>query len=155
MKKVIVALLICSLFLAGCGHRESSDSNEPGKKQSKIEIYSVQDDKLLKTVDDQDTVNRLLKTYNWKTVESLSTDLIPEYKILVYQEKTLLYSQDPNEERDYELIETVITFQDSQYIAEIISSGVIKNMTIPEDIMTFYYVMPDDIQKELYEIIGN
>lgn len=155
MKKVIVALLICSLLLAGCGHSGSSDSDELGKKQSKIEIYSVQDDKLLKTVDDQDTVNRLLETYNWETVESLSTDLIPEYKILVYQEKTLLRGQDPNEERGYELIETVITFQDSQYIAEIISSDVIKNMTIPEDIMTFYYVMPDDIQKELYEIIGN
>lgn len=52
-------------------------------------------------------------------------------------------------------METVITFQDSQYIAEIISSDVIKNMTIPEDIMIFYYVMPDDIQNELYEIIGN
>lgn len=52
-------------------------------------------------------------------------------------------------------METVITFQDSQYIAEIISSDVIKNMPVPEDIMTFYYVMPDDIQNELYEIIGN
>lgn len=81
MEKIIIALLICSLFLAGCGHSGSSDSDEHGKKQSKIEIYSVQDDKLLKTVDDQDTVNRLLETY--------------------------------------------------------------------------YYVMPDDIQNELYEIIGN
>lgn len=155
MRKIIVALIICTLFLAGCGHSGSSGSNENEKKQSKIEIYSVQDDELLKTIDDQDTVNRLLETYNWETVESLSADLIPEYKMLVYQEKTLLQGQDPNEERDYELIETVITFQNSQYIAEVISSDVIKNMTIPEDVMTFYYIMPDDIQKELHEMIGN
>ena len=66
----------------------------------------------------------------------------------------MLYGQDPNEERDYELIATLITYQNSSYIKEIISSAVIKNMIIPENALTFYYVMPDDIQEDLYELIS-
>ena len=73
--------------------------------------------------------------------------------MLVYQEETLLYGQDPDEERDYELIATLITYQNSSYIKEIISSAVIKNMIIPENALTFYYVMPDDIQEDLRELI--
>ena len=155
MKKIISTLIICTLLLTGCGGNVLNHRNEEREKQSKIELYSVQDDKLLKTIDNQDAFKQLLDTSNWEEIERLSSDLIPEYKMLVYQEKTLLYGQDPNEERDYELIETVITFQNSKYVQEIISSNVIKNMAIPEDAMTFYYKIPDDLQKELDEIIND
>ena len=124
------------------------------KIQSWIEIYSAQDDVLLQTIEEQETVNKLLDTSSWETLESVSDDLIPEYIWLVYQEKTLLAGQDPSEEREYELIETIITFQDSPYIKQIISSTVIKNMIIPEDVLTFYYSMPDDIQKEFSTLIS-
>lgn len=96
----------------------------------------------------------MLDTSSWETLESVSDDLIPEYVWLVYQEKTLLAGQDPSEEREYELIETIITFQDIPYIKQIISSTVIKNMIIPEDVLTFYYSMPDDIQKEFSTLIS-
>lgn len=69
--------------------------------------------------------------------------MVPKYKLLIYQEKTLLLGQNPAEKRDYELIETIITFQNSPYIKEVISSDVIKNTGIPKNVMTFYYIMPD------------
>lgn len=125
------------------------------KKQSKIEIYSVQDDKLLKTIDDQDMVNILLETDNWEETEEVSDDVVPEYKLLVYQEKTLLLGQDPDEERDYELIETIITFQNSPYIKEVISSDVIKGIVIPENVMTLYYIMPDATVEKLQELLSD
>ena len=152
MKKVIGVLMILTLLLVGCSHNVPQQDNE--KKQSRIEIYSAQDDVLLQTIEEQETVNKLLDTSSWETVESVSDDLIPEYIWLVYQEKTLLAGQDPSEEREYELIETIITFQDSPYIKQIISSTVIKNMTIPEDVLTFCYSMPDDIQKEFSALIS-
>lgn len=155
MKKIISLLIICTLLLTGCGGNVLNYGKREREKQSKIELYSVQDDKLLKTIDNQDTIKQILDTYNWEEIERLPSDLIPEYKILVYQEKTLLYGQDPNEERDYELIETVITFQNSKYIQEIISSNVVKNMPIPEDGITCYYRIPDDLQKKLDEIIND
>ena len=80
-------------------------------------------------------------------------DLIPEYTLIVYQEKTVLFGQDPNAARDYEIIETLITYQNSPYIQEVISGDVIKNMDISEDFLTFYYITPDDTLDTLYDMI--
>ena len=154
MKKIIGVLMIFALLLTRCGHNVPQDVHNDEKKQSRIEVYSAQDDVLLQTIDEQDTVNKLLDTSSWETSGSISDDLTPEYILLVYQEKTLLAGQDPSEEREYELIETIITFQDSPYIKEIISNTVIKNTIIPEDVLTFYYSMPDDIQKEFSTLIN-
>ena len=155
MKKLISVLIICVLFLADCGNSVSYHSNEETKKKIRIEVYSVRDDTLVTTIDDQNTINQVLDLSDWEEAEQLPDDLNPDYKMLVYQEKTLLYGQDSNEERDYELIETLITYQGSSYIQAIISSNVVHNMIISEDVMTFYYVMPDEIQKELDEIINH
>lgn len=167
MKKIMGALIICVLLFTGCnsvvpqnGDTNSISSsatpqgeNENVKKLSKIEIYSIQSDILMQTIDNQDTINRLLETEYWEEIDGLPDDLIPEYKLLVYQEKTLLLGQDPNEERDYELIETITTFQNSSYIEEVISSKVVKNTIISENALTFYYSLPDDIVKQLQELI--
>ena len=153
MKKLISVSVIFVLFLTGCGNSVSNYNNEETKKKSKIEVYSVQDDAHLTTIDNQNTINQVLDVSNWEEIEQLPGDLKPDYKMLVYQEKTLLYGQDSDEEREYELVETLITYQDSPYIQEIISNDVIHNMIIPENVMTFYYVMPDERQKELEQII--
>lgn len=155
MKKIIVSVMIFALFLTGCSFNAPQNSNEDMKKQSKIEIYSVQDDTLLKTIDNQDMINILLETDNWQETEEISDDVVPEYKLLIYQEKTLLLGQDPSVKRDYELIETIITFQNSPYIEEVISSDVIKSTVIPENVMTFYYIMPDATVEKLHELLCN
>ena len=155
MKRFISIFTICVLFLSSCGNSISNHSNEETKKKSRIEVHSAQNDTYVTTIDDQNTINRVLDIRDWEEVERLPDDLKPNYTMLVYQEKTLLYGQDSNEERDYELIETLITYQNSSYIQEIISSDAVHNMIIPEDVMTFYYVMPDESQKELEQIIKN
>lgn len=151
MKKIIGVLIIGVLLFTGCSSIVTQNNNDDLKKQSKIEVYSAEDDKLLITIDDQDTVNKLLETYNWESIENLSNDLLPEYKLVVYQEKTLLFGQDPDKERGYELIETMVTFKNSPYIKEVISSDVIKNMIIPDDALSSCYVMPDEIIEKLHE----
>lgn len=155
MKKTMMAVIIFLLLLTGCSSNAIQNSNEDMKKQSKIEIYSAQDETLLKTIDDQDMVNILLETYNWEEMEVVSDNLVPEYKLLVYQEKTLLLGQDKAEKRDYELIETIITFQNSPYIKEIISGDVIKGAIIPENVMTFYYMMPDETIEKLHGLLSD
>jgi len=156
MKKLIGIMMVLVLLLAGCGSNtsESNQNYQDEKKQSKIEIYSVDKDELLQIIDNQNTVNKLLDMSDWEELDSISANLMPEYLLLVYQEKTLLYGQDPNEERDYELIETVITYEDSSCVTEIISNAIIKNMIIPESALTFHYTMPDDISNSLHELIA-
>lgn len=149
MKKVLGALILSLLFLVGCNARTTQNDSNDMKKQSKIEIYTVQDEKLLKTIDNQDTINQLFNLTDWENVNNLPENLIPEYKLLIYQEETLLLGQNPEDERDYELIETIITYQDSPYIESTISENAIKGKRIPEDFMTFYYIMPDDVMESL------
>ena len=155
MTKLIGVFITCVLFLTGCGNSVYNHNNEDTKKKSRIEVHSAQNDAHLITIDDQNTINQILDTSDWKEVEQLPDDLEPNYTMLVYQEKTLLYGQDSDEERDYELIETLIVYQDSSYVQEIISSDVVHNMIIPENVMTFYYVMPDESQNELNQIINH
>lgn len=45
--------------------------------------------------------------------------------------------------------------QNSPYIEEVISSEVIKSTVIPENVMTFYYIMPDATVEKLHELLCN
>lgn len=136
MKKIIAIIIACVLCLAGCAF-QTNGKDDDVKKKSRIEIFSMQDD-LLSTIDDQDAINNLLDNSDWAEVDKLPEGLMPEYKLLVYQEKTLLAGQDPNEERDHELIETIVLFEDSPYVIEEISSDVIKNTRLPSGALTFF-----------------
>lgn len=150
MKRIITILIACMFCLAGC----ADGTGDGAKKKSRIEIFSI-DDELLSTIDDEDTINNLLNNNDWSEVNELPEGLTPEYKLLVYQEKTLLAGQDPNEERDYELIETIIIFEDSPYVIEVISSEVVKNMILPSDVLTFYYELPDSTIENILNIINS
>lgn len=145
MKKIIGMGMFLVIFLTACGHQQMQESYHNEKKQSKIEIYSVQDGELLQIIEEQDAINDLLDMSDWKELESISADLVPEYMLLVYQEKTLLAGQGPEEDREFELIETVITYENSLCVTEIISNTVIKNMIIPESALIFHYMMSEDI----------
>ena len=149
MKKLIGIFIIFSLCFTGCNSSSSPNENENNKKKSKIEIYSVEnsEDTFLKIIDNQETINEFLNTENWKSEDNLPENLIPEYKIFVYQEKTLTLGQNSDEEREYELIETITTFQDSSYIQDVISNNVITT-AVPEDTLIFYYSWNKDTMRE-------
>ena len=116
------------LFLTGCRNGISNHSNEETKKKNKnkIEVYSAQNDTYATTIDDQNTINQVLDIRDWEEVKRLPDDLKPNYTMIVYQ--------------------------NSSYIQEIISSDVVHNMIIPEDVMTFYYVISDESRKKLEQI---
>lgn len=146
MKKILsYGMILCLLLLAGCGINSKETETEETEKKCKIEVQAAEEDTLLQTIEDQNTVNKLLDMEQWEEAENLPEDLTPEYKLVVYQEKTVLLGQDPDAERDYEIIETLITYEDSPYVTEFISSDVIKNMEISEEYLTFNYTMPDDV----------
>lgn len=155
MKKILsYGMILCLLLLAGCGINSKETETEETEKKCKIEVQAAEEDTLLQTIEDQNTVNELLDMEQWEEAESLPEDLTPEYKLVVYQEETILLGQDPDEERDYEIIETLITYEDSPYVTEIISSDVIKNMEISEEYLTFNYIMPDEEVDALHNIVN-
>ena len=169
-RRIIVGLGIFACLFTGCGQEivsteeeaiqesvtetmtsEQASASEESDTSVTINIADVTAEQLKQVTMSIETIQQ---NSDWEAMESIPDDLKPEYIMLAYQEKTLLYGQDPNQERDYELIATLITYQNSSYVKEIISSAIIKNMIIPENALTFYYVMPDDIQEDLHELMG-
>lgn len=151
-KRMMFFIGFSLLFVTGCGNPVSQDENSL-EKESRIAIYSAADDVLLKTIEDQDTIIRLLDSGSWTLLERAPDDLIPEYRMLVYQEKTLLAGQSPDEEREYEWIETVTTYANSSCITEQFASSVIQGKILPEDVLTFYYTTPDELQKAVSALV--
>ncbi len=154
MKKILFGLAACLLLLASCGKSPPEASSEPDTKQSKAEVYSAQDNVLLKTITDQELLSDLNDFSGWDGEEDPPEDLTPEYTLLVYQEKTLLAGQDPDEEREYELIETLTTYQDSRYITVAISPDAVNGMDLPEDLLTFCFKMPEETAGRLREALS-
>ena len=153
MKRIITILIACMFCLAGCAFQTTNSTGDEVEKKSRIEIFSIQDE-LLSTIDNENTINNLLNNNDWSEVNELPDGLTPEYKLLVYQEKTLLAGQDLMK-RDYELVETIIIFEESPYVIEVISSDVVKNMILPSDVLTFYYELPDITIENIINIINS
>lgn len=162
MRKIMLLITIgVVLCLTGCSFIKPNDTldtlpstqQENATKSCKLEVLSVQEDTLLKTIDDQDAVSKFLQTDEWKEVDKLPQDLVPEFKLDIYQEKTRLAGQDPNTEREYESIVNITTFRDSSYVEERISADMVKNVKIPDEFLTFYYNIPDDIIHELRQLL--
>lgn len=61
MKKLIITLIIYTLFLTGCRGNISDSNNGEAEKQNEIEVYSAQEDESVKTVDDREL---LTQTYD-------------------------------------------------------------------------------------------
>lgn len=157
MKKALhefLALIAVIFVFAGCSANESESVN--GKeKQCRIEIISADNNQLLAVIDDQKTIKSLLNFDKWEETEQSTEVLVPEYNLAVYQEKTLLYGQDPDEEREYEIIEQITTYKNSSYTEVAISGNVIKGLKIPEEFLTLYYTMADSIRTKLQKVIQN
>lgn len=159
MKKTFLVLTMSIvLIFSGCSatkpNAESpSTRQDDAAKSCKIEVLSAQDDTLLTTINDQDRINIFLHTDEWKAVVPPTQILVPEFKLVVYQEKTLLAGQDSNAERGYEIIEIITTYQDTSQIEEAISQDIIKNMKVPDEFLTVNYIVPDEMISNLKQLV--
>ncbi len=154
MKKILFGLAVCLLALASCGKSPSETSSEPDTKQLKAEVYSAQDNVLLKTISDQELLSDLNNFSDWDGEDTPPEDLTPEHTLLVYQEKTLLDGQDPDAEREYELIETLTTYKDSRYMTAVIAPDAVKNLDLPAELLTFLCEMPEETAGRLREALN-
>ena len=85
MKKALLLLLAGVLVACtGCAH---TAAKEP--KACKVEVYS-DGGELLKTIDDQETIELLTPTEDWADAEAPQPEPAAQYELVVWQEKTLL-----------------------------------------------------------------
>lgn len=181
---VLAMLVLAVCLSAGCGNGQADEQPnaqaDNGEKLCKLEIYDAANDKLLTTVEDQKQIDDLLDDVmdDWDEMETESGDEVepdkdideklkygmfddnpagnaaPEYKLVVSQQKTLLAGQDPDEEREYEEILLITTYQSSKYMSVQISDEVLHGVKLPEDLMTFYCEMDDDFAQKLQKLLN-
>lgn len=180
---VLVMLVLAMCLAAGCGNNQNAEQPsgqaDNGEKLCMLEIFDVANDELLTTVDDQRLIEDLLDDVmdDWDEMETESGDEMeadedideklkyamfddnpagnaaPEYKLVVSQQKTLLAGQDPNEEREYQEILLITTYQGSKYMAVQVSDQVLHGVKLPDDLMTFYCEMDNDFAQKLQKLL--
>lgn len=152
MKKMIALLLTAAvLLLSGCGVIPLQSALETPSKAHKIEILSA-DGTLLQTLEDPETVDAYLDLSDWEEASAPPGDAIKELELAVYQEATLLAGQDPVEPKEFVNIMRVTLYQGTNCVEAQIMGSAIPGAKIPDEFLTFYYMMPDGISSRLREL---
>ena len=135
MKKLwIAALLGLMLALSGCGGEKTEDAEEAAaveEGQYKIEIFTAESTAVPVNTTEDPTVFGLRI---WKKVE-------------VNYNKT-----EESEEPEYEVIETITTFKDTDCIERVYSSNAVKGANIPVSVAAFYYKVPQEFLDTVKEL---
>ena len=139
MKKLwIAALLGLMLALSGCGGEKTEDAEEAAaveEGQYKIEIFTAESTAV--------PVN---------TTEEPG-DLVPEFGLRIWKKVEVNYNKtEESEEPEYEVIETITTFKDTDCIERVYSSNAVKGANIPVSVAAFYYKVPQEFLDTVKEL---
>lgn len=148
MKKVVWFILLAVCFFIGACKKEKAE------KLCKLEIVEEKTSTLIATIEfmTQEDVTEFFgeeeegteleiageeETYEIET-KIEQAELIPEYEIIVYQEKTkeLLSLED---DEDYEKIMEYFTYEKSDIVKEIIETDMVKNMKLAKKFSNHYF----------------
>lgn len=162
MKKLVwfILLALCFLFI-GCRQEEP-------EKLCKMEIVEEETSTLIRTVEfmtqadvaeflDEEEGQTDMEITGEEEIHEIETrieqdELIPEYKIIIYQEKTkTLLSLEDNEE--YEKIMEYFTYQQSDIVKGIIGNDAVKNMELAEEFRSYYFHGTEKFFENLWKAV--
>ncbi len=163
-KRVWFVLLTLCFLLIGCEREEELE------KLCRIEIIEEDTSTIIKVMDfmTQMDVSDFLDEDEWgiqtegnmseEEIHEIETqveqsELIPEYRIILYQEKTkTLISLDNDEE--YEKIMEYITYEDSEVVKAIVESDARKNMGLSDEFFSYYFEGTEEFFENLQEVVS-
>lgn len=165
MKKLIWFILLALCFLLiGC------DRDEEVEKLCKLEIIEEETSTIIRSIefmtqsdvagffDEEEGETESERIIGEEEVHEIEerieqSELIPEYRIIVYQEKTkTLLSLDNNEE--YEKIMEYLTYQESDIVKETIESDAVKNMKLLETFNSYYFHGTEKFFENLWKAVS-
>lgn len=165
MKKIILLIALgIVLSVSGCSKENAEKAEETTKaeetaeaadvKKSRLDIYAADDSShAILTIDDQETVNKLLDMSTWeRETTDVPQDMTAKYGIVVWQEKSLPEGQEASSEPEYEIVETITTFEGNSYIELVYSDNAVKN-AIQISAIPFYYTVPEEFLETLQQAI--
>ena len=162
MKRILLLIALGAILsVSGCSKEQAAKETtaetaeeETETAKCRLEIYSADDNTtVLATIEDQEMVNKLMDTSKWTDVENAPEDLEPEYGIVVWQEKKVNYKLPEGTEPEFEIIETITTFKDSDYIEKVYSQNAVKGAMLPITAVGYYYTVPEEFFELLQDAL--
>ncbi len=145
----ILVIFICM----GCAASEDKKyTQEELDGLVKIEIYSAESEELLKTVEDEETLYQYnqLAFYD-SDVETLQEELKEKvqdakeaYFFISYKSPSAVINNG-----ELEQVMTLTLYQESNVVKMTVSPESIKNISLPEELLTFYYEVSEE-EREFY-----
>lgn len=159
MKKLwMAALLGLILALSGCGGEKAEDAGEADaveEGQYKIEIFTAESTAVpVNTTEDPAVIQKLLESPEWERTTEVPDGLVPEFGLRIWEKIEVNYNNrtEESEEPEYEVIETITTFKDTDYIERVYSSNAVKGANIPVSVAAFYYKVPQEFLDTVKEL---
>jgi len=144
---IVIVLLSIVAVLGGC----TSERTQAGQQLARIEVYSVEDNVLVHTIEDEE---RLLE-FNEKTTceEQWDDDYMdqqeeiqkkveehkPQYVFISYKKPVAMKN-----DGTLEKISEITVYQDSNIIKEQVSPDAVKNFTVPSEYLTYFFESSDE-----------
>jgi hypothetical protein len=150
MKKLwMAALLGLMLVLSGCSGEKAEDTGETAaveEGQYKIEVFTAEStSEPVNTTEDPAVIEKLLESPDWERITEVPDGLVPEFGLRIWKKVEVNYNKtEESKEPEYEVIETITTFKDTDYIERVYSSNAVKGANIPVSVAAFYYKVPQE-----------
>ena len=112
--------------LSGCGGEKTEDAEEAAaveEGQYKIEIFTAESTAVpVNTTEDPTVIQKLLESPEWERITEVPGDLVPEFGLRIWKKVEVNYNKtEESEEPEYEVIETITTFKDTDCIERVYS----------------------------------
>ena len=146
---IVLVLLLSFAMLGGCSKEKTGNLQQI----KQIEVYNAEDNKLIKTIDDEETLIQFNRntafeeelenvdedTDKQAEIRKELEDYEPQYIIISYKKPAAL-----NNDGTLEKISEITVYRDTNMIMEQISSDTVKSLSIPSESLTFYYEISDE-----------
>lgn len=157
MKMRRMALCMAAgILLTGCGlSGEGGYTREELQNTARLELYEAGSDELLKTIEDEETLYRYVQAAAFsddafeaeaeKERKETAENAGEAYYLAVYKYPAARYG-DKEPEKNY----SVVLYRDVNIAKLIVDEAGVKNIALPEELLTFYYVMGEE-ERAFYE----
>lgn len=148
----IVFCMAAGVLLTGCGlSREDGYAGEDLQNTAKLELYEAGSDKLIKTIQDEETLYQYIQAVGFsedsyeaeteKELKETAENAGETYYLVVYKYPAAKFG-DKEPEKNY----TTTLYQDVNIAKLVVAEAGVKNIALPEELLTFYYEMSKEEQ---------
>ena len=94
------------------------------KGSIKIEIFTAESTAVpVNTTEDTAVIQKLLESPEWERITEVPDDLVPEFGLRIWEKVEVNYNKtEESEEPEYEVIETITIFKDTDCIERVYSA---------------------------------